>query len=96
MEYVHIKLLRFRHITLHQQYITYLEAMRLQVLTAASVKMTAFCYIAPSSPEIRRRFRGACLNALMMEAIRTSETSVDFNEIAQRYVLEYCRLQVYF
>jgi hypothetical protein len=46
--------------------------VRFQVLTEASMKITA---------SIIRVMR---LNALMMEAVRTSETSVYFNETTRR------------
>jgi hypothetical protein len=60
--------------------------VRVQILTAAVMKMTVFWGIASCSlVEIDRRFRDAyCLNhpdlliALMMEAASTSETSVIF------------------
>jgi hypothetical protein len=57
--------------------------MRFQVLTAASIKMTALWNVAPCSlVEVDWCFRGAyCLIALM-EVVRTSETSVYFNESA--------------
>jgi hypothetical protein len=48
-----------------------------QNLKAATMKMIAFWDIASFSlVEVDRRFRGA----LMMEAVRTSETSVYFNQ----------------
>jgi hypothetical protein len=50
---------------------------------AASMKMTVFCNVAPCSfIEIHGHFRGVycCLNTLMMEAVSTSETSVNFYE----------------
>jgi hypothetical protein len=48
-----------------------------QILKAATMKMIAFWDIASFSlVEVDRRFRGA----LMMEAVRTSETSVYFNQ----------------
>jgi hypothetical protein len=52
--------------------------------------MTALWDTAPRSlVEVGRRFRGAYylhsqINALMMEAVRTSETSVNFCETTQR------------
>jgi hypothetical protein len=55
--------------------------VRFQVLTAASIKFKVFWDVAPCSHvEADRRFRSAyChLQALMMEAVRTSETSVNF------------------
>jgi hypothetical protein len=57
--------------------------MRFQVLTAASMKTTAFWDIAPLSLGVGRRFRAI---ALMMKAVSTSETSVYFNETTQRYI----------
>jgi len=53
--------------------------LRFQVLTAASIKMAVFWNIAP--------------NVLIMEALRTSETSVYFNETARHSVTEDCHLQ---
>jgi hypothetical protein len=55
--------------------------MRFQVLTAASMKMTVVWDVAPCSlVEIYQRFRGSYCrhhqDVLMMEAVRTSETSV--------------------
>jgi hypothetical protein len=50
--------------------------LRFQVITAASVKMTAFWDIS-----------------LIMEAVRTSETSVYFNETTWRYIPEGCYLR---
>jgi hypothetical protein len=61
--------------------------VRFQVLTAASMKMTVFWVVSPCIlVEVYQRFRGACCLhyqgiraiALMMEAARTSETSVNF------------------
>jgi hypothetical protein len=57
--------------------------VRLQVLTAASMKIIAFCYIAPCSlVEVYRHF------ITLMEAVSTSETSVCFNETTRRYIPE--------
>jgi hypothetical protein len=55
--------------------------VRFQVLTAASLKITAFCDIEPCSVvEVDRRFRGVyCLHQdhyLMMEEVCISETSI--------------------
>jgi hypothetical protein len=57
------------------------------------MKMTAFWDITRCSRvEVERRFRGAyCLHhpgliTLMMEAVRTSDTSVYFNETTRRYI----------
>jgi hypothetical protein len=65
-----------------------------QVLTAASVKMTAFWDITPCSfVEIDRRLRGVLppswgwFIAPMMEAVRASETSV-YSETTQRFLME--------
>jgi hypothetical protein len=59
--------------------------MRFKVLTAASMKMTVFWVVARCSlVEVYRRFRGAyCFHQqgdhhLIMEAVSTSETSVNF------------------
>jgi hypothetical protein len=51
------------------------------------MKMTAVCYIAPCSLiEVDRCFRDAySVIALMIEAVRISETSVYFNETTRRY-----------
>jgi hypothetical protein len=57
---------------------------------AASLKMTTFWDIALCSlVEVEQRFRGSycrhhALIALMMEAVRTSETSVNFYETTRR------------
>jgi len=77
-----------------QTKITY---VRFQVLTAASMKFRVFWDVAPCSHvEVDRRFRGAyCLHhqgALMMEAVRTSETSVNFNLTTRRYIPEDSKL----
>jgi hypothetical protein len=49
--------------------------LKFQVLTAAGMKFRVFWDVAPCSHvEVDRRFI-----ALMMEAVRTSETSVNFN-----------------
>jgi hypothetical protein len=66
---------------------TYLiELVRFQVLTAASMKMTAFWNTAPCSlVEVDRRFRGAyCLHQ------GTSETFVYFNETTRSCIPESC------
>jgi hypothetical protein len=58
--------------------------VRFQVLTAASVKIRVFWDVAPCSHiEVDRRFR-----ALMMEAVRTYETSVNFNVTTRQYIPE--------
>jgi hypothetical protein len=67
--------------------------------------MTAFLDIAPCSlVEGDRRFRSVyCLhhqgdewlNALMMEAVRTSETSVNFYQTTRRDVPEGCHLHTH-
>jgi hypothetical protein len=61
-----------------------------QVLTAASMKMTAFWDVAPRSlVEVDRRLRGAyCLH----QGDETSETSVYFYETTRRYIPESCHL----
>jgi hypothetical protein len=57
--------------------------LRLQVLTAASMKVTVFWDIAPYSLMI----------ALMMEAVSTSETSVNLYQTARRNIPEDSHLQ---
>jgi hypothetical protein len=54
------------------------------------MKMDAFWNVAPCNfEETARRFRGTyCLTALVMEAVRTSETSIYFNETTLRYIPE--------
>jgi hypothetical protein len=63
--------------------------VRFQVLAAASMKMAVFWVVAPCSlVEDYRRFRGVCcllLIALMMEAVSTSEMSVNFYQTIRRY-----------
>jgi hypothetical protein len=51
------------------------------------MKMAVFWVVAPYSlVEVYRRFRGTCcLIALMMEAARTSEMSVNLYQTARRY-----------
>jgi hypothetical protein len=62
---------------------------RFQILTAASMKFRVFWDV-----EVDRRFKGAyCpIIALMMEAVRTSETSVNFNVTTRRYIPEDSKL----
>jgi hypothetical protein len=44
--------------------------------------------------EVDRRFRGACASiALIMEAVRISETSIYFNETTRRFIPEGCHRQ---
>jgi hypothetical protein len=62
--------------------------VRFQVLTAASIKFRVFWVVALCSHfEVDRCFRGA----LMMEAVCTSETSVNFNVTTRRYIPEDCK-----
>jgi hypothetical protein len=78
--------------------------MKFHVLKATRTKLRAFWDIAPCSlVGVDRLFRGAyCLHrqgdygfiTMMMEAVRTSETSVYFNETTRRYIPEGCHLQV--
>jgi hypothetical protein len=59
------------------------------------MKMTAFYDVEPCSlVEVDRHFRGYyCLIALMMEAVSTSETSVNFYETTWRDIPEGCHIQ---
>jgi hypothetical protein len=59
--------------------------VRFQVITAANTKMRAFWDIAPYSLVI----------ALMMDAVRTSVTSVYFNETTRRCISEGCHLNMF-
>jgi hypothetical protein len=58
------------------------DMVRIQVLTAASMKIAVFWVVVSCSlTEDYRRFRGACRAiALMMEASSTSETSTRRNK----------------
>jgi hypothetical protein len=69
--------------------------MKFQVLTAASMKITAFWY---NLVEVDRLFRGsyslhhqgnklAFIIVLMMEAVSTNGTSANFYETARRRIL---------
>jgi hypothetical protein len=71
--------------------------VRFQVFMAASMKFRVFWDVVPCSHvEVDRSFRGAyCLHhqgeefiALMMEAVHTSETSVNFNVTTWCYIQE--------
>jgi hypothetical protein len=54
-----------------------------------SEKTRAFWDVAPCSlVRVDRRFRGAYEFITLMEAVRTSETSVFFNEITRCYITE--------
>jgi hypothetical protein len=70
-----------------------------EVLTAASMKMPVFWVVAPCNlVEVYQRFRGTfCLHlqviALMMEAVSTSETLVNFYQITLCYNPEDRHLQ---
>jgi hypothetical protein len=73
--------------------------VRFHVLTAANMKFRVFWGVAPCShTEVDWRFRGVyCLHhqdddgGLMMEAVHTSERSVNFN-VARRYISEVSKL----
>jgi hypothetical protein len=76
-------------------------AVRFQVLTAASMEFRFSWDVALCTHfEVDRHFRGAyCLChqvdsiiALMMKAVHTSETSVNFNVTTRRYILEDSKL----
>jgi hypothetical protein len=63
--------------------------VRFQVLTAASMKLKfVFWDVLPCEIIVDRRFRGTCcLLIALMEAARTSETSVD-NYFTRQYISE--------
>jgi hypothetical protein len=70
------------------------------VLTAASMKFRVFWDVSPRiHVEVNRRFSGAyCLHhqvAMMIEEVRTSETSVNFNVATRRYIPEDSKLHLY-
>jgi hypothetical protein len=75
--------------------------VRFQVFKEASMKVTAFWDVAPCSlvevddvSEVRTvSIIRARLIALMMEAVRISETSVYFHETSRRYIADSCHLQ---
>jgi hypothetical protein len=80
--------------------------MRFQVLTAASKKFKVFWDVAPCSHvEVDRRFKmrtASIIRVMMMESVRTSETSVNFNLTTRLYIpddssklLNYCRFDEY-
>jgi hypothetical protein len=72
-----------------------------QALTAANVKMTVFCDIAPSSlvklTDVSEVFTDSIIRtirALIMETVCTSETSVNFYETTRHNIPEdYYHLQ---
>jgi hypothetical protein len=73
--------------------------VRFQVLTAASMKFRLFWDVAPCS-HVKLTDVSAVLTAditramaLFMEAVRASETSVNFNVTTQRYIPEDSKLQ---
>jgi hypothetical protein len=75
--------------------------MRFQVLTAMSMKVTVFWDVAPCSlVEVYQHFRGACclhhqdIITLMLEAVTTPETSVNFYQMTQCNILEDSHLQL--
>jgi DNA-directed RNA polymerase subunit E'/Rpb7 len=56
------------------------------------MNMTAFCHISPCSlVEVARHVY--CLHHQGVEAVRTSETSVYFNETTRRYIPEGCNVR---
>jgi hypothetical protein len=66
--------------------------VRFQVLTEASMKFRVFWDVALCSHiEVYRRFRGT---ALIMDAVSTSETSVNFNVTIRCYIPEDSKLDL--
>jgi hypothetical protein len=67
------------------------------------MKFRVFWDVAPCIHDVQRRFKGAyCLHhqgdsffVLMMEAVRTSETSFNFNVTTRRYIPEKSKLHTY-
>jgi hypothetical protein len=72
--------------------------MRFQVLTAASMKFRVFWDVVPCSlVEVDRSFWGTCfIIALMIEAVHTSETSVNLNVTTRHYIPEDSKLKLCF
>jgi hypothetical protein len=69
----------------------FIICVRGQVLTAVSMKMRVLWDLAPCSLGVDRRFRGAYS---VMEAVRTSETSVYSNETTL-YIFRKTDLHIY-
>jgi hypothetical protein len=63
-----------------------IELVGFKVLTAASMKMVVFWVAAPCNlVEVYRRFRGVSASIIrVMEAVSTSETSVNFYQTTRR------------
>jgi hypothetical protein len=61
-----------------------MNAIRFQLLTAASMKFRVFWDVAPCSHDEV----ASIIIAMMMEAVRTSEMSVNFNMTTWRYIPE--------
>jgi hypothetical protein len=78
-------------------YLIDVMVVRLQVFTAASMKMKSLLeYVAIYSRNIYRRFRGTyCLIAQMIEAVSTSETSVSLCEATLRHTPQGCHFRGY-
>jgi hypothetical protein len=70
--------------------------MIFQILAAASMKFRDVWDVSPCNHvKVDRRFRGAyCLHHQGKEAVRTSETSVNFNVTTRRYIPEDSKLQI--
>jgi hypothetical protein len=63
----------------------------LQVLTAASMKMTAFWDTALCNVvDVDRRFTASIIIALMIRALHTTETSIYFDESTRLCIPEGC------
>jgi hypothetical protein len=66
-----------------------LRVNRDNFLKINQLKIKAFWDVAPCSlVGVDRRFRGAYCLAQMMNAVRTSETSISCNETTRRYIPE--------
>jgi hypothetical protein len=66
--------------------------MRYQILTASSMKFRVFWDVLPyNQVDVDRRFRGI---ALMMEALRTSKTSVNIYLFTRQYIPEDSKIRV--
>jgi hypothetical protein len=80
---------------LHPKQVGYI--VRCQVLTAASTKFSVFWDVLPCSQvdvDDVSEVRTACIIALTMEAVRTSETSINICLTTWQYIPEDSKLQI--
>jgi hypothetical protein len=63
------------------------------IFTEASVKMTAFfdivpCIVSLTQTDVSEALSASIIRTVLIEAVRTSETSANFNETTPRYISE--------